>query len=256
MTATPEEVMVSSAAQEIHDGDTIFVGTGLPMLAAYLARATHAPAVTLLFEAGIIDPDPRHLALGVGDFRLMRGASAVTGLYDVLGLLQKGIVDIGFLGAAEVDTFGNINSTIIGGDYRRPGKRLPGSGGANDIASCAKATIIMCVNRPERLVPRVRYLTSPGYLSGGDSRRHSGLRSGGPRAIITDLAVFRFDPDTGRARVGSIHPGIEPADVIARTGFEVDLPRTIERTAEPDPGSLEILRRMDPSGIYLRGSRR
>ena len=255
MTASPEEFMVTAAAREIGDGDAIFVGTGLPMVAAYLARATHAPNVTLLFEAGIIDPDPRHLALGVGDFRLMCGASSVAGLYDVLGLLQKGSVDIGFLGAAEVDVFGNINSTIIGGDYHHPSKRLPGSGGANDIASSARSTVVLCLNRPERLVPHVRYVTSPGYLTGGTSRTRSGLRSGGPRAIITDLAVFRFDRATGRAFVGSIHPGVAPRDLIAQTGFEIWVPDDVARTVEPEAETLELLRRMDPSGIYLRGSR-
>jgi glutaconate CoA-transferase, subunit B len=255
LTATREEVMVYTAAREIADGSTVFVGTGLPMLAAYLARATHAPTVNLLFESGIIDPDPAHLALGVGDFRLMYGATAVRGLHYVLSLLQRGAVDVGFLGAAEVDIHGNINSTMIGGSYRHPDKRLPGSGGANDIASSARSTVIMCLNRPERLVPRVQYVTSPGYLDGGDARVRAGLRPGGPRMIITDLAVFRFDGITRRAFVSSIHPGVEPATVIERTGFDIEVPPEVARTPAPDETMVARLRAMDPAGVYLRGPR-
>ncbi len=253
MTATTEELMVFAASQEIRDGNTVFVGTGLPMLAAYLARATHAPDVSLLFESGIVDPNPTHLALGVGDFRLMHGATSVRGLHYVLGLLQKGSIDVGFLGAAEVDRHGNINSTIIGGTYRHPGKRLPGSGGANDIASSAKSTVIMCLHRPERLVDRVRYVTSPGFLGGNDEREQSGLRIGGPRMIITDLAVLRFHPVTRDAYISSIHPGVDPATVIARTGFPIEVPSDVARTPAPDDTTIQLLRGMDPGGVYLRG---
>lgn len=253
MTATTEELMVFAASQEIRDGNTVFVGTGLPMLAAYLARATHAPEVSLLFESGIVDPNPTHLALGVGDFRLMHGATSVRGLHYVLGLLQKGSIDLGFLGAAEVDRHGNINSTIIGGTYRHPGKRLPGSGGANDIASSAKATVIMCLHRPERLVDRVRYVTSPGFLGGNDERERAGLRIGGPRMIITDLAVLRFHPVTREAYISSIHPGVDPATVAARTGFPIEVPPDVARTAAPDEATIALLRGMDPGGVYLRG---
>lgn len=255
MTATPEETMVYAAAQEIVDGNTVFVGTGLPMLAAYLARATHAPNVSLMFESGIIDPNPTHLALGVGDFRLMHGATSVRGLHYVLGLLQRGQIDVGFLGAAEVDIHGNINSTIVGGDYRHPGKRLPGSGGANDIASSARSTVIMCLNRPEKLVPRVQYVTSPGFLAGGDERERSGLRPGGPRMIITDLAVFRFHPTTRRAFVSSIHAGVDPATVVEQTGFAIDPPVGLPPTAAPDDRILKLLRDMDPTGVYLKRPR-
>jgi acyl CoA:acetate/3-ketoacid CoA transferase beta subunit len=255
MTATPEEVMVHAAAQEIRDGDVVFVGTGLPMLAAYLARATHAPNVSLLFEAGIIDPDPTHLALGVGDFRLMHGATAIRGLYDVLSLLQRGRVDMGFLGAAEVDAYGNINSTIIGGDYRHPGKRLPGSGGANDIASSARSTVIICPNRPEKLVERVQYVTSPGFLGGGHERERAGLRAGGPAMLITDLAVFRFHPTTRRAFVSTIHPGVDPALLVERTGFAITIPEDVGRTIAPDAATVERLHAMDPAGVYLKPPR-
>lgn len=247
--------MVYAAAREIANGDAVFVGTGLPMLAAYLARATHAPEVSLLFESGIVDPRPAHLALGVGDFRLMHGATAIRGLHYVLGLLQKGTIDLGFLGAAEVDLHGNVNSTLIGGDYLHPAKRLPGSGGANDIASSARSTVILCLNRPERLVPRVQYVTTPGFLDGGDARARAGLRPGGPRAIITDLAVFRFDPVSRCAVVGSIHPGVDPADLIAQTGFQVDIPAAPAITPEPDEPTVALLRAMDPTGVYLRDRR-
>lgn len=250
-----EETMVYTAAREIGDGTTIFVGTGLPMLAAYLAKATHAPQVTMLFESGVIDPRPQHLALGVGDFRLMQDASGIRGLHYVLSLLQRGVIDVGFLGAAEVDRHGNINSTIIGGSYQHPGKRLPGSGGANDIASSAKATVIMAQHRPERLVERVQYVTSPGFLGGGDQRRRAGLLGGGPLMIITDLAVFRFDTETKGAYVASIHPTVDPTDVVARTGFAVDVSDSTPRTPQPDHATIELLRSLDPDGVYLRDSR-
>ena len=256
MSVSSEEMMVCVASREIADGTAVFVGTGLPMLAAYLARATHAPDVTLVFEAGIVDPNPTHLALGVGDFRLMHGATSVRGLHYALGLLQKGGIDVGFLGAAEVDAYGNINSTIIGGSYRHPGKRLPGSGGANDIASSARSTVIMCLHRPERLVERVRYVTSPGFLGGDDARARSGLRFSGPRMIITDLCVFRFDPTTKRAFVSSIHPGVDPATVVERAGFYIELGKDVSRTDAPDDATVALLRAMDPNGVYLRGQRK
>jgi glutaconate CoA-transferase subunit B len=170
----------------------------------------------------------------------------------VLGLLQRGVIDVGFLGAAEVDVFGNINTTIIGGDYRHPGKRLPGSGGANDIASSARSTVIMVPHRPERLVERVRYVTSPGFLGGGDERERAGLQGGGPRMVITDLAVFRFDPVTRQAFVSSIHPGVEPETVVERAGFELELDDDVPRTPEPDAAALQLLRTMDPNEVYLK----
>jgi acyl CoA:acetate/3-ketoacid CoA transferase beta subunit len=249
---TLEEIMVYTASREIADGSSVFVGTGLPMLAAYLAKATHAPEVSLLFESGILDPTPKHLALGVGDFRLMNTATSIRGLHYVLGLLQRGVIDVGFLGAAEVDAYGNINTTIIGGDYSRPGKRLPGSGGANDIASSARSTVIMSPHRPERLVERVQYVTSPGFLGGGDERERAGLTGAGPRMIITDLAVFRFHPHTRRAFVSSIHPGVDPADVVERAGFRVELADDVPRTPAPGDDAVELLRSMDPAGVYLK----
>lgn len=252
LSVTHEEVMVFTAAGEIADGSAVFVGTGLPMLAAYLAKATHAPEVSLLFESGILDPKPTHLALGVGDFRLMNAATSIRGLHYVLGLLQRGVIDVGFLGAAEVDAYGNINTTIAGGDYRRPAKRLPGSGGANDIASSARSTVIMCPHRPERLVERVQYVTSPGFLGGGDERERAGLSGDGPRLLITDLAVFRFDPVTRRAFVSSVHPGVEPSAVVERAGFDLDLPDDVARTPEPDADAVGLLRAMDPDGVYLK----
>lgn len=252
MKVSLEEIMVFTAAEEIPDGSTVFVGTGLPMLAAYLAKATHAPDVTMAFESGILDPKPEHLALGVGDFRLMSSATAVRGLHYMLGLLQGGAIDVGFLGAAEVDAYGNINTTVVGGDYAHPGKRLPGSGGANDIASSARSTVIMCPHRPERLVERVQYVTSPGFLGGSDERERAGLTGGGPAMIITDLAVFRFDPVTHRAFVSSVHPAVEPSEVVERTGFAVDVATDIARTRVPDDETVARLRAIDPDGIYLR----
>ena len=252
MKYTRQELMIVAAAREIQNHQTVFVGTGLPMLAGYLAKATHAPESTLLFEAGIVDPKPRHLASGVGDFRLMSGAVAVKGLYYALGLLQGGHVDLGFLGAGEVDQYGNINSTFVGGTYKKPKKRLPGSGGANDIASLAKATVIIVPHTTRKLVKRVQYITTPGYLNGKGAREAAGLTRGGPKRIITDLAVLGFDPNTLTVRVESIHEGVTEEDIRKNSGFDIPIIRNCPKTKPPSSYELELIRSFDPDGVYLK----
>lgn len=252
MHYTRQELMVVAAAREIRNGQTIFVGTGLPMLAGYLAKATHAPECTMLFEAGILDPRPRHLAGGVGDFRLMTGATAVKGLYYALGLLQNGRVDLGFLGVGEVDRYGNINSTVIGGTYRKPGTRLPGSGGANDIASLAHATVIIVPHTTRKLVEKVHYITTPGYLTGPGAREKAGLTRGGPQRVITDLAVLGFDPQSLTLRVESLHDGVTAEDIRQNTGFDLPPAPGCTQTQPPTPDEVKLIRSIDPEGVYLK----
>jgi glutaconate CoA-transferase subunit B len=248
---TRQEIMAVAAAREIQDGEVAFIGTGLPMVAAYLAKFTHAPSSVLVFESGIVDARPRELATGVGDFRLLHGCVKATGLYYALSLLQGGFIDLGFMGGAEVDQYGNLNSTAIGG-YARPTVRLPGSGGANDIGSLAGRIVILMPHEPRRLVPRVQYLTTPGFLDGPGGRERAGLRGEGPTRVITDLAVLDFEPRSKRMRLLTVHPGVTPEEVQSRTGFPLLRAETVGETPAPSPEQAAVLRqRVDPEGIYI-----
>ena len=251
-TANRDAFMAVAAAREIEDGDVAFIGTGLPMIGAYLAKYTHAPAATLVFESGIVDPTPVDLAGGVGDYRLAHGATKLAGMWYALGLLQQGKVDIGFLGVAEVDPYGNINSTAIG-PYGRPKVRLPGSGGANDIASMAKRFTIVCRHQKQRLVEQLHYLTTPGFLSGPGAREKAGLPGGGPVRIITDLAVMGFDPTTRRAVLQSVYPGVTPDDIRSNTGFDLSVPADPAVEAPPTNEQLHLIHEViDPTGLYVK----
>lgn len=249
---TRDEFMAVAAAREIRDGDVAFIGTGLPMVAAYLAKATHAPGVTLVFESGIIDPGPRELASGVGDYKLAFGAPKIAGTAYALGLLQAGRIDIGFLGTAEIDAYGNLNSTVIG-PYARPRVRLPGSGGANDIASMAGRFVVICRLDRRRFVETLNYLTTPGFLTGPGAREQAGLPGSGPARVITDLAVFGFDPQTRRMRVEELFPGVTAEQVQDNCGFRLGEAGGRPPVAEPPtPHQLHLLRNViDPGGLYL-----
>jgi glutaconate CoA-transferase, subunit B len=251
MEYTRQEIMAVAAARELRDREVAFIGTGLPMIAAYLARFTHAPNLTLIFESGVIGARPRGLAIGVGDFKLVSHCQKATSLYYALSLLQGGRVDVGFLGAAEVDRYGNINSTAIG-EYERPRVRLPGSGGANDIASLAKRVILIVMHQRRKFVEKLQYLTTPGYLDGGDARRQAGLVGGGPSRLISDLAVLGFEPVSKRMRLESLHPGVTLEEVQDQTGFELLIPESVQVTPVPTPEQVRLLReRIDPEGEYL-----
>ena len=249
---TRDEYMAVAASLEIRDGEVAFIGTGLPMVAAYLAKATHAPGVRLVFESGIIDPEPAELATGVGDYRLAYGATTLTGMWDALSLLQQGRIDIGFLGTAEIDAYGNLNSTVIG-DYRQPKVRLPGSGGANDMASMAHRFVVICRHDRRRLVERLSYCTTPGFLDGPGGRARAGLPGGGPVRVITDRAILGFDPITRRMRVEMLYPGSMLADVVANTGFAIAATDGLRPAPVPAVAQLRLLREViDPAGIYVK----
>ncbi|WP_234188248.1 CoA-transferase subunit beta [Shinella sp. NM-101] len=247
-----DALMAVAASREIRDGETAFIGTGLPMVAAYLAKATHAPGVNLVFESGIIDPAPLELASGVGDYRLAYGSTKIAGTFYALSLLQQGKIDIGFLGTAEIDAFGNLNSTVIG-NYRRPKVRLPGSGGANDIASMAKRFVIIARADPKRFVEKLNYLTTPGFLTGPGAREAAGLPGSGPVKVITDLGILGFDPASKRMRLEETFPGISPAEVQSAIGFEL-VPYADTRAAvAPTEEQIDLLRtKIDPNGMYVK----
>jgi glutaconate CoA-transferase subunit B len=248
---TPDEYMAVAASREILDGDVAFIGTGLPMVAAYLAKATHAPDVKLVFESGIVDPQPKLLASGVGDYRLAYRSPMIAGTAYALGLLQGGRISLGFLGTAEIDAYGNLNSTVIG-DYLRPAVRLPGSGGANDIASMAGRFVVICRLGRRRFVEKLQYLTTPGFLTGPGAREAAGLPGAGPVRVITDRAVLGFDAQTRRMQVETLYPGISLESVRDNCGFEIGAAPSLAVAAVPDANQLRLLREViDTDGMYL-----
>jgi glutaconate CoA-transferase subunit B len=254
---TPAELMVAAAACEIGDGEVVFVGMRLPLLGFQLAKRTHAPRATGIYELGIIrdTPAPEPI-LTMGDLPNLFRAQWLADTLDVMSLLQQGHVDVSFIGGAQVDRFGNLNTSYIGG--AAPGKietRLPGSGGACDLASLAKRHILILAHEKRRFVPRVDYVTSPGYGDGAGWRRRAGLPGGGPAAVITTLGVLRFDPDSGEMVLASVHPGVTVGDVLASTGWPLRVAAQVTQTPEPTADALAILRRFDPQGFWTgRGS--
>lgn len=247
------ELMAVAAAREIADGEVVFAGTGLPMLASMLAQRTHAPHCCLIFEAGTAASQLAHLPMSVGDPRVMRGAAMAAGLYEVFSyVLQAGRVDVGFLSGAQVDRFGNINSTAIGADSRHPKVRFSGSGGACDIACLARRTVIIALHEKRRFPEKVDYITSPGWLQGGETRRQAGLRWGGPHVVVTTRGVLRFRPDTHALYLASFHPGLTPQAVADETGFPLDVYGAVE-TPPPTLDELRFLRDVvDPERVFLK----
>lgn len=240
--------MVVAAAREIRDGEIVFVGMRLPLLGFALARTLHAPRAVGLFESGVIrDAPPAGPIITMSDPPNIVGALACTTLLDVMGLLQRGRVDVGFLGGAQVDRFGNLNSTWVEEQGRRT--RLPGSGGAADIASLAGRTVIIMQHERRRFPEHVTYLTSPGYGGGARWRENVGLPRGGPTRVITDLGVLGFDP-SGEMVLESVHPGVTVDAVRAHTGWPLRVAAAVRTTPEPTPEELVALRRFDPDGIW------
>ena len=248
---TFSELMVAAAAREIRDGERVFVGMRLPMLAFLVARRTHAPNAIGLFENGIIRETPSaELLYTMGDPPNLRGATQCGQMLDVMGLLQQGRVDVGFLGAAEVDRFGNLNSTW--GDRNGEMQRLPGSGGACDIACLAQRTVVLLAHERTRFRERVGHITSPGNGRGNGWRTTQGLplRSG-PSALITTLGVLRFGSD-GEAFLASVHPGVGVEDVLANTGWTLRVADNLEETRPPSADELAAMRSLDPNHFWTK----
>jgi glutaconate CoA-transferase subunit B len=245
--------MVIAAAREIRDGDVAFVGMRLPLLAFSLAKRTHAPAALGLFENGIVRDTPSsEMLFTMSDPPNVPGAVWCTGTANIMGMLAQGLVDLGFIGGAEVDRFGNLNTSYVG-DWRAPSVKLPGSGGAADIACYAKRFVIVMPQERHRFVERVSYVTSAGYGTGGDWRRRTGLPGGGPVALITTLGVFGFDGATGEAYLASWHPGQSAESVRAQTGWDLRVAPDAAETRAPTDAELAIVRECDPKGFWRTG---
>ena len=247
------ELMTVAAAREIQDGEVVFAGTGLPMLGAMLAQHTHAPDCCIIFQAGTIASQLAHLPMSVGDPRALHGAALAAGLFEVFDyMLQAGKVDVGFLSGAQIDRYGNINSTSIGQYPGQPKVRFSGSGGACDIACLSRRTIIIALHEKRRFPLKVDYITSPGWLEGGDSRWKAGLLRGGPSAVVTTMGVLRFRTDSKEMYLASYHPGLSAQAVAEATGFTLDIEGAVE-TPAPAHEELRILRdEVDPERIFLR----
>ena len=243
MTYTADEMMTVSAARALRDGMTCFVGIGLPSSAANLARATHAPSLVLIYESGTIGAKPGRLPLSIGDGMLAETADAVVSVPEIFNYwLQPGRIDVGFLGAAQIDKFGNINTTVIGGDYGHPKVRLPGAGGAPEIAASCREVIVVVRQNHRSFVERVDFVTSVGYGSGRGDRERLGLTGTGPKKIITDLGVLEPDPETLEFTLTGLYPGVSASAAKERTGWDLAIAPDPEIIAAPSPVELDALR--------------
>ena len=247
------ELMISVASRFLEDNTCISVGTGAPCAAAMLAQKLYSPNLLIIFEAGGIAPLLSSMPISVGDSRTIYKAIQIISMPEVMELLQRGGVDYCFLGGAQIDMYGNLNSTMIGSDYQHPQVRFPGSGGANDFGSLAWKTLVMTPQSPRRFIPKVDFITTPGYLTGAGAREKAGLPpETGPYKVITNLAVLGYDEKTKRMKIESVHPGIMVDEVQANTGFELVLEKDISVTKAPTREELKILREeVDPLKLII-----
>ncbi|MBI5029069.1 MAG: 3-oxoacid CoA-transferase [Chloroflexi bacterium] len=247
------ELMVCVAARQLEDRKTAVIGTGMPLAAAMLAQKTHAPNLITMFEAGGIAPQLIALPLTVAASHTQTRALMHSSMNEVMEACQRGVVDYTFLGGAQIDMYGNINSTMIGTNFQKPKVRLPGSGGANDLASLCWKTLVITPHDKRRFVSKLDFLTTPGYLTGPGARECAGLLPGtGPYKVISTLALMGYDRVSKRMCVESLHPGVTKDDVIANTGFEILFADPVLTTAEPTDQELKILREeIDPAGLII-----
>jgi glutaconate CoA-transferase subunit B len=245
MTYTADEMMTVTAARVLRDRMTCFVGIGLPSEAANLARYTHAPNLVLIYESGTIGTKPDTLPLSIGDGILAQTADSVVSVPEIFNYwLQPGRIDVGFLGAAQLDRFGNINTTVIGGDYENPKVRLPGAGGAPEIAAACREVIVVLRQSPRTFVERVDFITSVGFLDGPGARARLGLTGAGPQRVITDLGVLRPDPVSCELVLTGIYPGGSVAEIKGRTGWDLQVSADLEPIPAPSADELTVLRRL------------
>jgi glutaconate CoA-transferase subunit B len=248
---TTSELMAVAGARELQDKEIVAVGLGLPVVASFLAKQTHAPNMTILFELGVIDPQPVECGVGLADPRVWYRANVLSSFVDILGeVLHRGRVDVGFLGGLEVDQYGNLNTSLLG-EPKGKFRHMIGSGGANDIASCAKRTIIIMRHEERKLKKAIAFITSPGYITGGDSRARAGL-TGGPSRVITDKAIFGFHPESKQMMLSSIHPGITLEEVLGTMGFSPIVPELVPYTDPPTAEQIRLIREViDPKRMYM-----
>lgn len=250
------ELMICAAAGMLEDGAMVVVGTGAPCAAAMLAQKTTAPNLTLMFEAGGVAPQLPRMPISVGDSRTFFHGMMATSMSDVMETCQRGMVDYTFLGGAQIDAYGNLNSTQIGDDYQHPHVRLPGSGGANDLGSLCWRVLVITPHDPRRFVEKLDFITTPGYLDGPGARERAGLPPDtGPYKVITNLAVLGFDEATRRMQVESLHAGVSLAEVQQRTGFELLAADPLTTTPAPDAEALRVLREKVDPHRYILGRR-
>jgi len=246
------ELRVIVAARELKDGDSVLVGVGEPNLAANLAKRLQAPNLNMVYESGTVGSNPYRMPLSIGDPCLVTGAKSICSMYEQFAYyLQGGKIDVGFLGGAQIDKYGNINSTVIG-SYASPKVRLPGSGGACDIASNVKKIIIVTPHEARRFVEKVDFRTSPGFVNGKEAWKSLKLQGGGPYAVITDLCTMKFDPETGEMMLVSLHPGVTVDKIQQNTPWKLKIASKLEETPPPTEKELTTLRAIDPAKIYLR----
>ncbi|HYT05612.1 MAG TPA: CoA-transferase [Gemmatimonadales bacterium] len=245
--------MATVAARELADGEVVFVGIGLPNLACNLARATHAPNLVLIYESGAVGAAPERLPMSIGDPALVTGSLMVCGMADVFQLfLQNGRIEVGFLGGAQVDRYGNINTTVIG-PYERPRVRLPGSGGAAEIAVHAQRTLVVAKLNARAFPERVDFITSPGQRPAGKTRRELGVPGAGPVKVITDKAILEADEASGEMVLAALYPGVDAAHVQAGVAWPLARRSRLADVAPPNETDLHLLRHvLDPKGLYLK----
>lgn len=249
---TATEMMVVTASRMLRDGDVVFVGIGLPNLACNLALRTHAPTLTMIYEAGVIGAQPKRLPLSIGDPTLVSGAAAVCSMYEVFSFyLQRGKIDVGFLGGAQIDRYGNINATVIG-PYAKPKVRLPGAGGSAEMAAWANRCYLITPHQVRRFPERCDFSTSVGFLGGRAERIASGVRGGGPLAAVTDLGIMEPD-ENGELVLTSLHPGATAEEAVKNTGWSLKVAASLKTTEPPTAEEVRLLREeLDPQGIYLK----
>ena len=253
-TFSPSEMMAAVAARELRDGEVVFVGIGLPNLACNLARATHAPNLVLIYESGAVGAVPERLPVSIGDPALVTGSLMVCSMADVFQcILQNGLIEVGFLGGAQVDRWGNINTTVIG-SYERPKVRLPGSGGAAEIAIHAQRVVIVSRLDRRAFPEHVDFITSPGHRARGGTRRELGMPGAGPLKVITDKGILEAEAESGELVLTALYPDVGVDDVRPNVGWPLRARAELPCIDPPDPGALHLLRDvLDPQQLYLRG---
>jgi glutaconate CoA-transferase subunit B len=251
---TLPELMCAAIAREFKDGETAFIGVGPPLIGAMTAKMTIAPNLTIAVEAGTVGPCPRRVMTCVGDSTVTERAYAATSMFRNFSDQQRGFYDIGCISGAQVDRYGNVNSTCIG-DYHQPEVRTAGSGGANDIGSSARRTVIMVRQELRKFPEKVDFNTTPGFLTGGDARKKCGLTGGGPSAVISNMGTFRFYPDTKEMYLDAVHPNVEVAQVSENVGWDLAVCDDLKETEPPTEEEIEIMRTLDPAGVYLGSGR-
>lgn len=250
--ANPLEMIAYVLAQEIEDNEVVYIGTGLPMVAGILAKKTHAPNITLVYESGAQNPMLGDMPWSVGGPFTWRKSPMILEMAYSFGQLYNGYVDKAFLGYAQIDMYGNVNTHMIGGDFHNYKNRLTGSGGNNDLSSLASHLILVGLQSPQKFVKHCDFVTSPGFLTGGNSRKEAGLVGGGPSTVITSAGVYNFEPESKRMRIQTLHPGVSPELAQLASGFElIRPPGEIPVTPVPTKEIIGIIRNeVDPRGVF------